>query len=427
MGRCFLVFCFYAGLLPVLIPAETGGWDTLEEQNRSDLQWPRDEPEKDRTVRPDAVNASRLLLRKYYSLPMSRDVQFPAVVKEIFKPSTDRRPLPKHVRKILLPHVYWRKPKPARPDRRSGVMVLCGYSEIYVRIPRSVHGFACKPSELTLGDCKVSKTTRGYFYFKYSLHECGSKWSIIRGQLVYSNTLRYAPSVPQGPVIRAIPFTVPIQCRYNRFYYSYKIGYVPVQAQRRTFFKDLKNKHNFVLATTNVDWNRITPKDKYYLGQPMNFQATAYFATSGQRLFIQSCYATVTPNHHSHPQFTVIDNFGCMVDSKSDGCQSRFIPQERKDVLRFTIDAFVFQKKLSKEYMETELYMHCTMVVAKAEVTPGTKACTYNREAGRWEELYGNHEVCKCCDSVCVGGPDAGECPRIRIPQLVKVIGNLQT
>ncbi|XP_066578467.1 zona pellucida sperm-binding protein 3-like [Amia ocellicauda] len=170
---------------------------------------------------------------------------------------------------------------------------------------------------------------------------------------------------------------------------------------KSAFFRELKNRHGYILVTTNEQWLRLSPKNIYYLGQPMYFQATGYFATEGQRLFIQSCYATASPDRHSKPRFTVIDNFGCLVDSKADGCQSRFVPYTRKDVLRFTIDAFLFQKTLSEHGM-TELYMHCTMTVAE-HVTPGAKSCTYNRKAKRWEELYGNHAVCVCCDSWCSG------------------------
>ncbi|XP_066578144.1 zona pellucida sperm-binding protein 3-like [Amia ocellicauda] len=170
---------------------------------------------------------------------------------------------------------------------------------------------------------------------------------------------------------------------------------------KSAFFRELKNRHGYILVTTNEQWLRLSPKNIYYLGQPMYFQATGYFATEGQRLFIQSCYATASPDRHSKPRFTVIDNFGCLVDSKADGCQSRFVPYTRKDVLRFTIDAFLFQKTLSEHGM-TELYMHCTMTVAE-HVTPGAKSCTYNRKAKRWEELYGNHAVCVCCDSRCSG------------------------
>ncbi|XP_069054184.1 zona pellucida sperm-binding protein 3-like [Lepisosteus oculatus] len=97
-----------------------------------------------------------------------------------------------------------------------------------------------------------------------------------------------------------------------------------------------------------------------------------------------------------------------MVDSKADGCLSRFVPSKQKDVLRFTIDAFLFQKKLSRNHEVTELYMHCVMAVAPAKATPGTKSCTYNREAKRWEKLYGDHEVCACCESRCAGSRNEG-------------------
>ncbi|XP_069054520.1 zona pellucida sperm-binding protein 3-like [Lepisosteus oculatus] len=140
----------------------------------------------------------------------------------------------------------------------------------------------------------------------------------------------------------------------------------------------------------------------------MYFQATAYFATAEQRLYIHSCYVTEKPDQHSQPRFPVIDNLGCMMDSKADGCLSRFVPSKQKDVLRFTIDAFLFQKKLSRKHEVTELYMHCVMAVAPAKATPGTKSCTYNREAKRWEELYGDHEVCACCESRCAGSRNEG-------------------
>ncbi|MBN3325721.1 ZP3 protein, partial [Atractosteus spatula] len=231
---------------------------------------------------------------------------------------------------------------------------------------------------------------------------------VVQGRLVYSNTLGYAPPSSSAPVHRFIPFSVPVKCSYNRFHYSYKVGYVPTWARRRTFFKDLKNKHSFVLLTTNSRWVRLSPKDEYFLGQPMYFQATAYFATAEQRLYVHSCYVTEKPEQHSQPRFPVIDNLGCMVDSKADGCLSRFVPSKQKDVLRFTIDAFLFQKKLSRKHEVTELYMHCVMAVAPAKATPGTKSCTYNREAKRWEELYGDHEVCACCESRCAGSRNEG-------------------
>ncbi|XP_069054548.1 zona pellucida sperm-binding protein 3-like [Lepisosteus oculatus] len=87
---------------------------------------------------------------------------------------------------------------------------------MYVRVSRLLFGFSCRPSEVTLGNCSVSRTTRSYFYFIYGLHECGTERSVVQGRLVYSNTLRYAPPSSSAPVHRFIPFSVPVKCSYNR-------------------------------------------------------------------------------------------------------------------------------------------------------------------------------------------------------------------
>ncbi|XP_066577253.1 zona pellucida sperm-binding protein 3-like [Amia ocellicauda] len=358
----------------------------------------------------------KTLSKHYRILPMFIQASAPLVDPKKLRPATGSKPMPDDLRRILFPGDNLRKGVHPKKVQNRGVAVWGDYSKMYVAVHKNINGFRCRPSELMLGSCAVSKTTEHYYYFIYGLNECGNKRSIINGRLVYSNTLRYSPPTSSHPVIRGVSFTVPIQLVYNRFHYSYKIGYQPTFPQhgstlpgmdKSAFFRELKNRHGYILVTTNEQWIRLSPKNIYYLGQPMYFQATGYFATEGQRLFIQSCYATASPDRHSKPRFTVIDNFGCLVDSKADGCQSRFVPYTRKDVLRFTIDAFLFQKTLS-EHVMTELYMHCTMTVAE-HVTPGTKSCTYNRKAKRWEELYGNHAVCTCCDSRCAGDRAEGQ------------------
>ncbi|MBN3315234.1 ZP3 protein, partial [Atractosteus spatula] len=410
-----LCLCARAGL-PALISVGPAGWDSRELELQADFPALEDAAQLEDLSLADAPsedlsaseNDSQSLAPDFRRLPVSRDAYSPYFDKDKMKPEAGSRPLTAYIKSVLFPPQRGRQPaRPAIGGTR-GVAVWCDSSRMYVRVSRLLFGFSCRPSEVTLGNCSVGRTTRRYFYFIYGLHECGTERSVVQGCLVYSNTLRYAPPSSSAPVHRFIPFSVPVNCSYNRFHYSYKVSYVPTWARRRTFFKDLKNKHSFVLLTTNSRWIRLSPKDEYFLGQPMYFQTTAYFATAEQRLYIHSCYATEKPDQHSQPRFLVIDNLGCMVDSKADGCLSRFVPSRQKDVLRFTIDAFLFQKKLSRKHGVTELYMHCVMAVAPAKATPGTKSCTYNREAKKWEELYGDHEVCACCESRCAGSRNEG-------------------
>ncbi|XP_045557365.1 uncharacterized protein isoform X2 [Salmo salar] len=186
----------------------------------------------------------------------------------------------------------------------------------------------------------------------------------MNGQLVYSNSLRFSPE-PQGPVIRAIPLNLPIQCIYNRFHYSYKVGYVP-EVHDRNLLKSINGKHIFRLTACN-----------------------------DESVFVDSCFVTTSKDPNATPRLEVIHNFGCMVDSKRKGSQSQFFSRE-SNVLRFTVDAFLFPQITAKR-----LYLHCTMTVMKSTSKQSAKSCTYNRAVGRWEELYGPPSVCSCCDSVC--------------------------
>uniref|UniRef100_W5M247 Zona pellucida sperm-binding protein 3 n=1 Tax=Lepisosteus oculatus TaxID=7918 RepID=W5M247_LEPOC len=316
-------------------------------------------------------------------------------------PAPGNLPVPEYIQEIMFPPQSLPGPAPQRPREGGSVRVWCRQYKMHIRVRKNLFGFRCGAEELTLGSgCKSNAASRHYIVFNYGLHECGNTPSIVKGQLVYSNVLRYVPSVAEGQVRRSFPFTVPIQCHYNRYQRAYKVGYHPVWP-RRSYFRHLQNNHSFVLTTTDARWDRLSSRITYLLGQPVYFQAVAPFIAEGQRLFIHSCYATNSPDQQAEPRFTVIDNLGCMVDSKLSGCRSRFLPSKRKDVLRFSVDAFTFDRKADKK---TELYMHCTMAVANEGATPGTKSCTYNRRKQRWEELYGDHDVCRCCDAVCSGG-----------------------
>ncbi|XP_070767889.1 zona pellucida sperm-binding protein 3d.2 [Enoplosus armatus] len=326
----------------------------------------------------------------YLHLPVFVDSRLPLVEKEHFSPArgTGQEPLPEPIREVLLPV----RPN-ASPPSVSGVSVKtsCKRKKMYVQVQRSVLGTGEPLSQLKLGTCQASKSTRDYLYFEYELGRCGTKRTISNNQVAYSNTLQYDPPRLQGPIRRAVPFTLPIACYYNRYQYSYKIGYTPKMRMRKVF-KPVKNRAKFILTPRNAQWERLFPSDQYVLGKPMYFEAEAPSMSQDERLYVHLCYATPEKSHTSTPKFPVVKNFGCMVESKDS--RSRFIPY-KNNAVRFSVDAFLFKG------MTGQLYMHCTMSVGGPVPTPTAKSCNYDTKARRWVELYGAASVCTCCDTNC--------------------------
>ncbi|KAK1174387.1 zona pellucida sperm-binding protein 3-like [Acipenser oxyrinchus oxyrinchus] len=196
-----------------------------------------------------------------------------------------------------------------------------------------------------------------------------------------------------------MPFTVPLQCRYYRYHHVYRHGIRPLW-RNPTRFKSLKTPYGFALRIINGDWVPDRMMNTFYLGQPIHFQATTNLTIPGTKLFIHSCYATASPASNSTPRYTVIENYGCMVDSKYETCSSHFVPPRTNNTINLIVDAFQFN---ALSPLVNKYYMHCTMVVtSNSMVTQSTKSCHYDKSVNRWVELEGNDSVCSCCDSVCI-------------------------
>ncbi|KAM3613970.1 uncharacterized protein V6R79_007757 [Siganus canaliculatus] len=355
----------------------------------------------------------------YLHLPVSVDSKLPLVKKEFFSPAkgTGQEPLPKPVREILLPVRL-----NTSPPSTSGLSVKtsCRLRKMHVQVPRSVLGAGDLRFQVKLGSCPASKFTTDYLYFEYGLDMCGTKRTAMNNQVAYSNLLQYEPPNLQGPIRRAAPFSLPITCYYNRYLYSYKIGYKPKMRMRKIPI-EMRNGSKITLTPRNAQWERLSPSDQYMLGKPMYFQAEAFSAAHGERLYIQWCYVTPEKSYGSTPQFPVVKNFGCMIESKHN--RSRFIPH-KISVVRFSVDAFSFKGMTGQR-----LYMHCSMSVGPSTPTSTAKSCNYDQKERRletffeimrktlwhnshvfipvfffffrWAELYGSYSVCSCCESDC--------------------------
>lgn len=102
-------------------------------------------------------------------------------------------------------------------------------------------------------------------------------FQVINNQIAYSNMLKYDIPKFQGPIRRAVPFSVPVACYFNRYnalcygsriiikinllltlffhllfryLYTYKIGFTP-KMQIKKIFKPMKNSARFILTPRN--------------------------------------------------------------------------------------------------------------------------------------------------------------------------------
>ncbi|KAJ8384454.1 hypothetical protein AAFF_G00204750 [Aldrovandia affinis] len=333
----------------------------------------------------------------YLYLPMFQDANVPLVDKQKMRPThgSGNEPMPENLKKVLLPNPPSHTTA-SPPSGRKDVAVFCIGNKIHVSVHRAALRSRALPSQLSLGTCNVSGYTEHFFFFSYNITQCGSmKWR-FNNRMVYSNRVTYRPTPepPKLPIRRSASFVMPIFCHYNRFHYSYKIGYLP-EIKIHQFFKNIKQRGPFTLTACNAQWESLAPTQGYVIGEPMFFEARLLSFSEDERLFLTTCYVTPSWNASSAIRFTVIENFGCMVDSKFIGSQSRFIRHER-NILRFTMDAFLFEGM-----GEERLYMHCGMFVGHSAANAITKSCTYNATTGSWEELYHAAQVCSCCDFTC--------------------------
>lgn len=105
------------------------------------------------------------------------DSQVPLVDKEYFSPlrGTGVEPLPERVRDVLLPI-----PPKSTPPSVSDVSVktTCKRTKMQVQVERSLLGTGEARSQLKLGTCTASKSTRDYLYFEYGLGMCGTKRTV---------------------------------------------------------------------------------------------------------------------------------------------------------------------------------------------------------------------------------------------------------
>ncbi|XP_034052447.1 uncharacterized protein LOC117532940 isoform X2 [Gymnodraco acuticeps] len=335
------------------------------------------------TPQHEATNPS------FYHLPMFQHALRPLVSPELFRPVLQKSPLPTGLNALLFPQARIQHSLTGTGSR--AVHVWCGFDDISVRVDRLHLRTWTDPSLFRLGSCPVSRVSPRFLYFHHRLTDCGGEPQVVGGQLVYSYVLCYTPP-QQGYVIRVVPLNFPIYCNYNRFHYAYQVGFRP-QIQHTTLMKSIRSKLSYSLTVCNAQGEPVPSGHWFFLGEPVYFVAQAAALFAGERLYVDSCYATSSSDPHSEHRADIITNYGCMPDSRRVGSSSRFL-LGGGSVLKFSVDAFLFRE------LSQVLYLHCSISVGLT-TSYSSKSCSYDQAAGRWEELTAAASVCSCCDSMC--------------------------
>ncbi|KAJ8398174.1 hypothetical protein AAFF_G00430180 [Aldrovandia affinis] len=293
-------------------------------------------------------------------------------------------------------------PTPApqtEPDSLQEVSVTCSGTELTVRVQKHFYGFTPTDSELTLG--RACKSTgvhdlSGDLLFTYPLASCNSKQEKTPGYVLYKYVLRYVPLPTNLTIRRAHGLNVDIQCRIKRFHHVHQLSVHPtwVTPTRKTLKGLLPG---YGIQTMSAGWAGLAPSNVFLLGQRVHFQAFALHLPPGGRLYVDRCHASISGQPEASPKHSVIENFGCMVDSKINGSNSGFSPQRTNGTIDFVLDAFQFLPKST-----AEVFLHCQLLVTTGDPSPTAKSCTYSQEEGSWKEVSGRHWDCTCCDSRCL-------------------------
>ncbi|XP_072221950.1 zona pellucida sperm-binding protein 3-like [Leuresthes tenuis] len=284
------------------------------------------------------------------------------------------------------------------------VSVTCSTSDFVVRVRRGFYGLGADEHELTIGSsCKSNGNLgpQGDLLFAYPLASCNGVRKLPRGFLIYKYVLHYEPSPKRFPS-RAHPIDVVIECHYLRApksYRDYPIHQLAVQPTWQTVVvrKKLKRRPmDFEVTLMDVldYWRAPARTHEYLLGQTVNIQVSALHLPAGEKMYISRCYATPSSGPKSSLKYTIMGNFGCMLDSKQEPGSSEFISRT-DETLRFSLKAFQFTAD-----PDTEVGIHCKLLVTLDDSGPAHKSCTYRDH--RWRALAGHDSICDCCDSKCV-------------------------
>ncbi|KAM3594429.1 uncharacterized protein V6R79_007679 [Siganus canaliculatus] len=264
------------------------------------------------------------------------------------------------------------------------VEVFCDESKLTVLVDKQAYGAALTGEEVHFGDgCFSNGDLPHQFVFSYSLEECGTTHTVENGMDMFTNLLHL--NLKSTPLTWwPTPSTIQIYCIPMRSH-APNPNVVSLAAP--------ETDKTFYINAMNPSWAGPAESNVYERGQIVNLQVSAQ-TRAKQQLFIQSCFVSGSPEHHTQPRHAVIMNKGCTAPLGFPHAGVQFVASNRRDVVNFV---------LNTTYVISELYIHCRVFLWDQGVTFSSKSCNYIAGQSRWEDVGGTPRVCDCCKSKCKG------------------------
>ncbi|XP_077394495.1 zona pellucida protein C [Festucalex cinctus] len=260
------------------------------------------------------------------------------------------------------------------------VRVYCDESELIVLVDERPGDVTLNRDEIQLGDgCRSNGERPRQLMFTYGYDRCGTRREVKKGFDVFSNVLHFSPRKVLNMRLATSP--VHVSCIPNRS----KEPNLPYRA-----FID--KSREFSIQAMDASWTSAAESNVFMRGQIINVQVSAQIRPHEQ-LFIQSCFVSTFPESRTKPRHVIIMKKGCAAPSSSPNTVIKFLDSDYSEV----------NFALNSTYLISEMYIHCSVLISDIGITSGSKSCNFDLVNSRWEELSGNVEVCRCCNSKCKG------------------------
>ncbi|XP_028654159.1 uncharacterized protein LOC114648965 [Erpetoichthys calabaricus] len=280
------------------------------------------------------------------------------------------------------------------------VRIKCGDQTMRVEVDLAFFesGDSGQMRDVLLGpDClpngKSASSSRTVIFI-YKHHECGSKRTVTETELIYSNFIHYKSPLNADT---GAP-SVKVECRYSRLT---SVSTQNVKPTWKTLTSTRSSKTGFAFSFKLMSSNFVSESlsNVYYLGEFIYFQVSVDLGNHQHlKLYIDSCVATTTRHINSKPIYHIIQDYGCLVDSRTENSFSTFVSPRTNEVLRFQMKAFQFE-----DHPADQIFIHCHVKLSEDSSEPNEylKSCTFNPVTEMWEELEGWSQACDCCEMRC--------------------------